>query len=274
MTSPLIHPDATSAWIGVINEILGNGRVVAPRGMGTREVPHNSVAFKMNRPAVTHPGRKLSYTFMAAEAMWIMQGDDTVNGISPYCDHIAQFSDDGKTFAGAYGPPIQDQLEYVVKTLVKDRDTRQAVLTLWKPSPPPSKDIPCTITLGFEIRDRQLHAHVVMRSSDAWLGVPYDFFNFSMITAMVGCYYNVDVEESQCVGLGTCYWTAFSSHLYDRNREDAERCAREYHPQLPEFIGETLPPYVQRSQFEKIWDSLVACRDRTCLAEGGWRIRP
>jgi thymidylate synthase len=42
---------------------------------------------------------------------------------------------------------IKQQLDYVVEALVKDNDSRQAVLTIWRPSPAPSKDIPCTVSI-------------------------------------------------------------------------------------------------------------------------------
>src|SRR3546814_5271713 len=65
--------------------------------------------------------------------------------IAPWNRHISQFSDDGVVFAGAYGPRINLQLDYVLNKLREDPDTRQAGLTIWRPNPQPSKDIPCKI---------------------------------------------------------------------------------------------------------------------------------
>jgi thymidylate synthase len=175
---------------------------------------------------------------MCAEALWILSGDDTVDGIAPYCRNIAQFSDDGKTYFGAYGPRIASQFEYIISVLVEHVDTRQAVLTIWRENPPESKDIPCTVSLTFNIRDGKLNCHVFMRSSDTWFGVPYDFFNFSMIAARVACVVNKRLEPLTAdyrVELGTLYFTAVSSHLYQPNWEGALRVLAERR----ELIGHT-----------------------------------
>ena len=75
---------------------------------------------------------------MAAEALWILSGDNKVETIAPYNKNIKQFSDDGIIFQGAYGPRIISQLDYVIESLRKDRESRQAVLTIWNPNPKPS----------------------------------------------------------------------------------------------------------------------------------------
>ena len=206
--------DATGAWGDAINLLVRTGQRVAPRGNPTIEMPHHTVVVDMRRPVLDLPERKLSYRFMAAEAYWILSGDNTVQGIAPWNKHIAAYSDDGETFAGAYGPQIVKQLPYVIRTLVTDQSTRQAGLTIWQPNPKPSKDIPCTVAIFFQLRDDKLNLHVYMRSSDVWLGLPYDIFNFSMLAHMVcGAMRHHDLTPSP----GTLYLTAASMHLYESN---------------------------------------------------------
>jgi len=130
---------------------------------------------------VTNPYRKLNYAFSLAEVLWIWSGSSLVEPLLPYNKQMAKYSDDGTTLAGAYGPPIGTQITYVLNLLKHDRDTRQAVITIWQPSPKPSKDIPCTIMLHFMVRDFALNLSVYMRSNDAWLGFPYDIFTFTTI---------------------------------------------------------------------------------------------
>jgi thymidylate synthase len=147
---------------------------------------------------------------MAAEALWILDGSDQLSELVRYNPNMAAFSDDGVTLAGAYGPRIMPQIPYVVSKLREDRDTRQAALTIWTPSPAPSKDIPCTVAMDFKVRDGKLNLHVFMRSSDIWLGLPYDVFSFSCVAYLV-CSILGDVTP------GTLYLTAASSHLYERH---------------------------------------------------------
>ena len=261
------HPSVNSAWTEVLQQILVGGRPHAARGLATLDT-EQGVAFAMRRPVLVCPVRRLSYTFLAAEALWILAGDESVRGIAPYNPNIAQFSDDGERFYGAYGPPVVSQLDYVVRTLRRDPGSRQAWLTIWRPNPPITRDVPCTIALGFRVVEGRLDAHAFMRSSDAWLGVPYDWFNFTMVACRVLSQLGSEVQ------LGTLHWTAASSHLYELNRERAQACLDWLyrHPggelNLPE-----LPGHVE--DWSWLERSLVACRDQLGEPEGlTWRIRP
>ena len=229
-------------WIDILDDLMNNGRFVAPRGKMTRELPQRTIEVDMRRPVLTVPARKLSYQFMAAEAYWILTGDDRVNTISPYNKNIANFSDNGETFFGAYGPKILDQLDYVVRKLVADPGSRQAGLTIWRENPPETKDVPCTVAIFFSVRGLELNCHVFMRSSDAWLGVPYDVFNFSMLSHMVCALVNEktweandgSTEERILYVPGTLYLTAASSHIYSEHWEAAQSPAiRQWDHQHP-----------------------------------------
>lgn len=227
--------DATSAWLSWLERILVIGNEVTPRGQGTLEVPHLSASFDLHYCVVNVPERKLSWKFMAAEALWILAGDDRVSSIEPYNKKIADYSDDGRTFYGAYGPKFKDQLVYVVKAIVEDLDTRQAVMTFWRENPRKTKDVPCTVALQFTVRNAKLNVHVFMRSSDAWLGVPYDWFNFAMLGLRVAQRVNAKIGSALVHDLGRLYFTAGSAHLYDRNREATNEILNRYLVSLSTF---------------------------------------
>lgn len=212
------------AWIKAADAVLSYGSVVSPRGMPVKELLCQTTVTPLSHPVLTVAGRKLNYDFMLEEARWILSGSNLLAPLTKYVKRMAQFSDDGETLAGAYGPRVVSQLDYVVEKLREDRDTRQAVMTLWTPNPQPSKDIPCTVAIDFKIREDCLHVQVFMRSSDVWLGLPYDIFSFSMI----GC--AVCERLGLQLDLGRLYVTAASSHLYERDWEHAAACLQETVP--------------------------------------------
>jgi thymidylate synthase len=212
-----------TVWLDGLSRLIALGDTVNPRAQETLELLHQTFCVDMSRPVLTVPERKLSYQFMAAEAYWILTGDDRVRTIAPYNKNIAHFSDDGETFFGAYGPKIIEQLPYVIQKLVEDPSTRQAGLTIWRESPPRTKDVPCTIAVFFNLRSGILNCSTFMRSSDIWLGLPYDVFNFSMLTHYVCAKLNDRVGTGDVVP-GILRVTAASSHLYERNMEAASEC--------------------------------------------------
>jgi len=265
-------PGGSAAWRKLLCEILANGRDVAPRGQPTKEVLHtNFITVDMGRAVVTDPLRKLNYQFQCAEALWILGGDNRLEPLTKYVKRMAQFSDDGVTLAGAYGPRIVPQLPYVVSALVVDRDTRQAVLSIWTPSPKPSKDIPCTVAVAFSIRDDRLHQHVFMRSSDAWLGIPYDIFSFSCVGLRVACSHNADISQPRPVLPGQLTISMTSSHLYERDLEAVHKVlnadpAQPIEPMRDEIIAEGKWNWLERD--------LIGQRDDKSFDPMLWKVRP
>lgn len=242
-------------WQDHLRTLIDAGEKVSPRGIPTLELLHHTTIVSMQSPVIRLKARKLNYRFMAAEAYWILSGRDTVADIAPWNSQIAKFSDDGVRFAGAYGPMIESQIDYVVEKL-NDRDTRQATMTIWRPNPAPSKDIPCTVAIDFKIRNGELSAHVFMRSSDVWLGLPYDVFNFSMLGHLV-CGRLAALTGILTVP-GQLYLTAASSHLYLSNLEAAREVSDEL---APDDGKEYLVPEILARDPEKLMHTLVVLRD-------------
>ena len=204
------YQTVNDVWKSTITGILLWGEGVSPRGKPTKELAQHTITVDMRHPVLTIKDRRLNYRFMAAEAFWILSGDDTVDGIALWNSRIAEFSDDGERFFGAYGPKIVSQLDYVINKLISDRDSRQAGLTIWRECPPPTKDVPCTIAAFANIRGGKVNIHVFMRSSDAWLGMPYDVFNFSMFGHLICAHLN---NRGMEVEPGALYLTAASTEL-------------------------------------------------------------
>lgn len=165
---------------------------------------------------LVNPERRLGYRFMVAEWLWIWFGRDDFS-IVQYNKNMAKFSDDGKAFFGAYGPRVFYRWRSLVQLLKDDPDSRQAVIQIYRTPTGGvvTRDVPCTLTFQALLRKGRLNAIVNMRSSDVWLGLPYDFFTFSMLQNTLAAHLGVE--------LGPLYFNLGSSHLYERNFEAAKR---------------------------------------------------
>lgn len=262
------HHTADEFWVRNIRHVLTIGEVTSPRGKKTREILAMQSRVDMHSPVITHRGRNMGYRFLAAEAHWILSGDNRVETIRPYSKHIANFSDNSYVFQGAYGVKVTEQLRYVCEKLHSDEHTRQAVINIWRDNPRDSLDIPCTLSLQFLLRRDQmgnlrLNTVATMRSSDLWLGWVYDVFNFSMITAWICLRLREMSGGLLHVDLGTLYLNAGSQHLYETNWESADHCAKhqdtwQYRPiDLAMFNGPV-----------SLMQHLVALRDRDWATVG------
>lgn len=211
------YENIDEAMRSVFCDILENGTESSPRGKRVKELIGRSVSFDMRYPLCVRPSRRLGYRFAPAEAAWILSGDNRLDRIKKYSPFIWEFSDDGFFYSGAYGPRIVDQLTYVCDVLSDDPDTRQAVIEVWRPNPRPGRDIPCTLSFQFIAREGKLHCIQSMRSSDAWLGYPYDAFNAAMLTGYILIMLRERKNRGR-VGLNVGNHTLVvgSQHLYEK----------------------------------------------------------
>lgn len=232
-------PNIDAALTHALANVMDCGNESSPRGKKVMELIGESISFDMNYPIVTKSSRKIGYRFYPAEAAWILSGDNRLETIKKYSPFIWEFSDDGFFYQGAYGPRVVDQLSYVCDVLADDPDTRQAVIEVWRPNPRAGRDIPCTLSYQFIARDGALHCVQSMRSSDVWLGYPYDAFNAAMLTTYIIMLLRDRATRGRPgLRLGNHTLVVGSQHIYEKEWTAAEafiadRDTVEYEPLRP-----------------------------------------
>ena len=208
-------------WQDKVRELYQDYDYISyPRGLEIKEKISGN--YSMPMPAfISLTERKINLGFMLQEPYWILSGSNLLSDITPFLKNYKNYSDDGVFMRGSYGPKIVDQLSYIVETLGKDNDSRQAVLNIWRERPGPSKDIPCTTNMQFMIRDNKLNLVTTMRSNDIVKGVCYDCFTFSMVAFAVLLLlkevYGLELE------LGTLIVNAGSLHLYKTDEDNIDK---------------------------------------------------
>lgn len=205
---------AAALTLAATREVLA-GRKVSPRGFETREV--GGWLGELTDPLArccALPERKWDPSFCLAEWLWYMRGSDRVGEIAFWAPQYSRYSDDGKQLRGAYGPRVFRRcpaLKEAAAKLVADRDTRQAVVAVYENGDlfVESRDVPCTLSWAFNVRDGLLEMNVIMRSNDVFTGFPNDVFAFTMIQEVVAKWVGM--------GLGTYRHFSVSMHAYARN---------------------------------------------------------
>lgn len=250
--------DLYKAWLLLLDELL-RAPVAAPRGLPCRERLGLQLRVRRGLAnVVADPQRKLNYRFLVGQWLATLAGVEE-KVLAPYNKYISRYEDDGHGGKyPSYGPRLRPQWPYVLKALADDPDTRQAVASIWEAqtstccpecggggkvyhrdegSPPEETcprcqghgkfeiNVPCTLSLQFLLRPDPLqrrpvlHTVVSMRSSDAWLGIPYDVFNFSMLANVLAASYAA-IRRTR-VEVGELVLNLGSSHLYEPHWETA-----------------------------------------------------
>lgn len=228
--------------------VLDGGDLRDSRVGATRELNNVTVSLLDPFPfEITTPGRKVSLPAQIAETMWILAGRNDIEWLSEYLPRAKDFSDDGKTWRGGYGPRLRgwyvgevpqvssayqvDQLRHVVDLLKEDPETRRAVFNIYNPAidTEPGKDIPCNNWVHF-LKDAHgaLNATVAIRSNDlmwGWSGI--NSFEWSALNRIV----------AKLVGLrpGRVTFNISSLHLYDRHLDKAAYLGAQNVSDLPSF---------------------------------------
>ena len=160
--------------------------------------------------------RNISKRYCAAELLWYLMGDNSVDFIGKYASMWNRITDDGKTNNSAYGYIIKykhgfDQLEKMVELLKADIHSRRAVININVPNENviETKDEMCTVCLQFLVRDNKLNLSVVMRSNDCLRGFPFDCISF--------CEWQKYVADRLGLEYGSYTHHAISLHIYERD---------------------------------------------------------
>lgn len=219
----IVAYDATEAWEELYRKIeedyICSGKTSESRDgevIGEILNAHIEIA-DPTRNICERAGKQMPMRYAIGEFLWYLSGSNKLKDISKYSKVWERMSDDGETLNSAYGYRMMkkfgfNQIDYVVSELIKNPNSRQAVIHIKAPinhHENPSNDVPCTIALQYFIRDGKLYATTYMRSNDLWTGFPFDVFSFTCIQILIAMRLRVEV--------GTYTHIAGSLHMYKRD---------------------------------------------------------
>lgn len=236
----------------VFKKLLASKTHVIPTRGANSEITGVILEVANPRARLSRTEKKGKLFSSLGELLWYLSGTNKLDFIGYYLGDYGKFSDDGKTIHGGYGPRLfdqrgNDQIGNIISLLKRKPTSRQAVIQLFDASDLAKKykDIPCTCTLQFMIRDGKLNILTSMRSNDAFLGLPHDVFAFTMLQEILA--------RSLGVELGSYKHVVGSLHLYDQDRENAKQYIKEGYQQIV-----PMPPFPEGEPWEAIKKVLEA----------------
>lgn len=205
------------------------------------EYPVTTVYEKPDERVVFYPDRDANPYFHFMEGLWMIAGRNDVEWISRFNASIANYSDDGVTFHGAYGYRWRkhfgfDQIDIIAEQLRANPDDRRIVLQMWDPKVDLArggKDFPCNTAIKFRIVDGRLDMTVENRSNDMiWGAYGANAVHFSMLQEYMAAKIGVSLGH---------YWqvsTNFHSYIDTLKKHSALLLEK---PSSPYHTGEVEP---------------------------------
>ena len=227
-------------YLNLLKDIRDNGVDREDRtGTGTRSVFGRQLRFDLAEGFPILTTKKVHFKSVVNELIWFLNGDTSTqwlreNGVSIW--------DEWATEAGELGPlygaqwvnwPTRDggsinQIDYVIDCLRHRPESRRILFHAWNVEYLPDETMspqenveagrmalpPCHLLYQFYVANGKLSAMLYIRSSDAFLGLPFNIASVSLLVHML-CQ-QVELEPGEVVvTMGDC-------HLYSNHAEQVE----------------------------------------------------
>ncbi|MEM6583404.1 MAG: thymidylate synthase [Pseudomonadota bacterium] len=255
-------------YLDLLQDILKNGAAKSDRtGTGTlsvfgRQYRHDLAA---GFPLLTT--KKLHFKSIVNELIWFLNGDTNTrwlreNGVSIWDEWATESGDLGPIYGAQWTAwPTRDgesinQIDYVVDCLKRNPDSRRILFHAWNVEYLPDERLspqenvlagkmalpPCHLLYQFYVANGALSAQLMIRSSDSFLGLPYNTASLALLTMMLA---------QQCdLTLGEIIISTGDSHIYRNHLEQVQEQLSRAPRKLPQLRILRKPASIYDYSFE------------------------
>lgn len=255
-------------YLDLLEDILENGKQKGDRtGTGTTSVFGRQFRHHLSNGFPLLTTKKLHFKSIANELIWFLNGETNTRWLN---ENGVRIWDEWATEKGELGPiygrqwtawPTKqgstiNQIDYVVDTLRNNPDSRRILFHGWNVEYLPDETMspqqnveqgrmalpPCHLLYQFYVTDGHLSSQLYIRSSDSFLGLPYNTASLALLTHMLAQQCDL-VPNEIVISIGDL-------HAYSNHREQIQtQLAREPRA-LPKLEIRRKPDSIYDYRFE------------------------
>ncbi len=255
-------------YLDLLQDVLDNGVEKGDRtGTGTRSVFARQYRHDLADGFPLLTTKRLHFKSIANELIWFLNGDTNTrwlkeNGVSIWDEWATEEGDLGPIYGAQWTAwPTRDggiinQIDYVVNCLKNNPDSRRILFHGWNVEYLPDESIspqenvkagrmalpPCHLLYQFYVANGRLSAQLMIRSSDTFLGLPYNTASLALLVHMLA--QQCDLKPGEIV-ISTGDTHIYSNHMA-QVREQLSRAPR----QLPTLEILRRPDSIYDYRFE------------------------
>ena len=255
-------------YLDLVKHVLENGNQKGDRtGTGTISVFGRQYRHDLSKGFPLLTTKKLHFKSIVNELIWFLSGDTNVkwlneNGVKIWNEWATEEGDLGPVYGKQWTSwPTKDgdtinQIDYVVNALKTNPNSRRILFHGWNVEYLPDEKVspkenakngkmalpPCHLLYQFYVVNNKLSAHLFIRSSDSFLGLPYNTASLACLTHMLAQQCDLDVGEI-VISLSDV-------HIYSNHMEQVKTQLAREPRQLPELKLLRKPASIYDYKFE------------------------
>lgn len=256
------------SYLELLTDVLENGAVKGDRtGTGTVSVFGRQFRHDLSKGFPLLTTKKLHFKSIVNELIWFLNGDTNIkwlneNGVKIWNEWATEDGDLGPVYGKQWTAwPTKDgktinQIDYVVNALKTNPNSRRILFHGWNVEFLPDEKVspienakngkmalpPCHLLYQFYVVNNKLSSHLFIRSSDSFLGLPYNTASLACLTHMLAQQCDLDVGEI-VISLSDV-------HIYSNHLEQVKTQIAREPRQLPELKLLRKPASIYDYKFE------------------------
>lgn len=223
-------------YLKLIAEILQNGKSKPTRGIhDIKAIFGYQLKFDLRKGFPLLTTKKMPFKTLMYELLWFISGSSNIQYLHDHNIHYWDgFADKDLNLGPVYGVQWRhwknydgsetDQLQWAIDQINNNPDSKAILVSAWNVSELEEMRLPpCHTMFQFDVTKGKLRLHLYQRSSDVFLGLPFNIAQYALLLEMVAKITKLEARELT-ISIG-------SAHLYKNHLEQAkEQVVRKPHP--------------------------------------------
>jgi len=220
-----MHPEYQ--YLKLLTTILEDGKTKPSRGIHPiRSIFGYQMKFDLRYGFPLLTTKKMPFKMLVNELLWFVSGSSNIKYLQDNKIHYwDEFADKDLNLGPVYGVQWRhwqnphggqiDQLAWAINEIKNNPNSKAIIVSAWNPSDLDEMRLPpCHTMFHFDVTKGKLRLLLYQRSSDVFLGLPFNIAQYAVLLKMVAKITGLEAREL-VVSIG-------NAHLYTNHLEQAK----------------------------------------------------
>lgn len=233
------HPEYQ--YLQLLAKILKDGKSKPSRGIHPlKSIFGYQMHFDLRYGFPLLTTKKMPFKILTHELLWFVSGNSNIKYLKDHKIHYwDDFADENLNLGPVYGVQWRhwkdprggeiDQLAWAIDQIKNNPNSKAIIVSAWNPADLEEMRLPpCHTMFQFDVTQGKLRMQLYQRSSDVFLGLPFNIAQYALLLQMVANVTGLEAREL-VVSIG-------NAHLYTNQIEPAKEQLQRKPYRFPKLI--------------------------------------